>query len=271
MCTSAFIYYINPLSNDNVLASTQLANSGYPYFADSASIGIIAAYHYPAGNELRLFQIKSTGFSNIQTPVTIANFSEAASVSTSVSMSSDGKYVAFAHNANARVYVYERKPCHSSCATCSGPNDGHCLSCVVGNPEGTPRGFCQCSSNCQTCKSNSFTQCETCNQAVPEKYLLPFTSKCVACNLTDQLPYGLLCVECGPNCVDCSQTDKMQCTACLPGFYLYEDATCRPCETASGRYVDGITCKPCDDNCLTCSDFTACLSCNRLSPAYPWL
>ena len=215
-----------------------------------------------------------------------------------VSMSRDGKYVAVGHTGHSNVYVYERKPCHSSCATCSGPNSDQCTSCVIGTLSGSTCPTA-CSNNCGLCKLGSTTECISCDQSSPNKYLMSTSKQCVYCDQPGQVIRGLDCLPCGSNCDTCSSAAPNQCITCLSGYVrtgiltyiacgpnchacsqdittsctscktlynLYPDNTCGTCNTNNGQYLDSSQiCRSCISNCLRCDiislgDCQACQS-----------
>ena len=134
-------------------------------------------------NRVEFYVINNAAYSSIQSKIATVGLTIAGNAGHSVSMSKTGKHVAMSHIYDWFVYVYERKPCHSSCATCTGPNANECTSCIFGGLTGN-LGTCTytCSSNCLDCTLGSTTQCATCNQATSNKYLLPSTRTCVACD-----------------------------------------------------------------------------------------
>ena len=135
-------------------------------------------------NRVEFYVINNAAYSPIQSKINSVVLPNPGTTGHSVSMSKNGKHVAMGHSSDFYVYVYERKPCHSSCATCSGPNANQCTSCVNGVLTGNP-GTCStnpCSSNCLECALGSTTQCATCNQATNTMDLLLLTQVCVACD-----------------------------------------------------------------------------------------
>ena len=134
-------------------------------------------------NRVEFYVINNAAYSPIQSKINSVVPPNAGALGNSVSMSKNGKHVAMSHIYNSAVYVYERKPCHSSCATCSGPNANECTSCIFGGLTGNP-GTCTytCNSNCLDCALRSTTKCATCNQASSTKYFEPSTLLCVACD-----------------------------------------------------------------------------------------
>ena len=143
-------------------------------------------------------------------------------------------------------------PCHSNCATCSGPLDTECLSCSgVRYLYGS-----QCLLNCGTGKygSSSDNKCKDC------------TSPCKDCTTPDQ---PTVCTSCGINkflkagqCID----------NCLTNQYKdYDDQTCKDCHS------DCLTCfGPGNNKCSSCADpkfhdedSNQCVT-NCLSPKYAY-
>ena len=148
-------------------------------------------------------------------------------------MSKDGLNVIIASLLDTRVYVYERKPCHSSCATCSGPNANDCLTCVNGIK--TPAtenvaGTCiyTAASSCLDSKLLSSTSCATCNQQTADKYLNRTTGTCQAScdpvfSLYLDFPY---CEVCPAICKTCDGLSR--CLTCFSNQAI--NPTTKMCE-----------------------------------------
>lgn len=87
--------------------------------------------------------------------------------------------------------------CHSTCLTCTTPNnDGTCDSCIVGK-------YLNPSNRCVTCSSAFSNNCVACDQTE--------CTDCAANFYPD--PSGPQCVACSSitNCLNCT---NMGCTAC---------------------------------------------------------
>ena len=153
-----------------------------------------------------------------------------------LSMSKDGKLFAFSHSTYPSVYVYERKPCHSSCATCSGPEEYDCLTCISGVPD---FGVCydKCAIPCSLCGVGSINDCLLCDESTvpPTSYLLEQSpTTCVVCNETSQMKSGNKCIQCDVNCLTCQPLNSSYCLSCLPGFSLMSTKSCEAMVCPSG-------------------------------------
>ncbi|KAJ7245392.1 insulin-like growth factor binding protein [Mycena haematopus] len=81
----------------------------------------------------------------------------------------------------------------------------------------------------------------------------------------------LECDSCGSKCTSCkipnfssiSTVNQLQCTGCVPGFFLSNGQCVASCP--SGQFVspqDNLTCTACDSSCTTCTgSSTFCLTC----------
>ncbi|CAG9319988.1 unnamed protein product [Blepharisma stoltei] len=115
--------------------------------------------------------------------------------------------------------------CHSSCASCIGPNYDDCLLCA--NEEITINeyhGYCECQSN-QYLAQKSPIECE----------------------------------DCDPSCLTCSGPGMYSCTSCDSGLILNEDGHCS-CGFAA---LENFQCTDCSDpSCQAClSTPENCISC----------
>ena len=183
---SKSVQLIDPMPATGTILYSLLSPSSLPIYNPTAACTPEGVVIIGIGLELtrvEFYVINNAAYSPIQSKITSVVPPNAGTAGHSVSMSKNGKHVAMGHRSNLFVYVYERKPCHSSCATCSGPNANQCMSCINGVLTGNI-GTCTytCSSNCLDCALGSTTLCATCNQAAINKYLLPSTQVCVACD-----------------------------------------------------------------------------------------
>ncbi|KIL62256.1 hypothetical protein M378DRAFT_81478, partial [Amanita muscaria Koide BX008] len=193
-----------------------------------------------------------------------------------------------------------RLVCQLACVSCAD-GSGQCTQCQSGfslnnadhtkcNPpqqvtgSGTvcPDGSfsngnsCQlCDSTCQTCKGSTSNDCTLC-----ASNLYSVNGTCVTTN-TDGICTGTNliadnnkheCDSCPAKCTSCkipnfnvaSIVSQLQCTGCLPGFFLSKGQCVPKCP--DGTFVspnDDLTCTACDSSCGTCAgSSTFCLSCS---------
>ena len=170
-------------------------------------------------------------------------------------------------------------PCHSSCGTCSGPEETQCLTCKEGYLQinnlckscGDNCLVCQDEKNCKTCKDHFFPDssnqcqkcddtCQTCHGTSP--------NDCDDC-IDGYFKSNNLCRQCNPNCEQCVG-ERDHCTQCKDGRYLDEDKhvcvdcdakckTCKKqgeCETCADGYYRDTDCEKCDTKCATCDTFS---------------
>ncbi|KAF8621245.1 hypothetical protein AX15_007955 [Amanita polypyramis BW_CC] len=134
------------------------------------------------------------------------------------------------------------QPCDSSCQTCNGSTSNSCTSCAPGHY--LSNGACVSADSNGVCigsnliADNNKHECDSC------------PAKCTSCKI--------------PNFNVASTVNQLQCTGCLPGFFLSE-GQCVP-ECPGGTFVspqDNLTCTACDSSCTTCAGpSTFCLSCS---------
>lgn len=122
--------------------------------------------------------------------------------------------------------------CHTSCTSCFGPADNHCIAC----PEDHhfKEGRCLPGSKCD------------------EGYF----------SITDD---GLTtCLPCHSSCKSCTGWEAWQCTSCYEGTWLSFNRCSRYCP--SGTYQKDDECKPCTSNCVLCledmNDESICIECD---------
>ena len=98
---------------------------------------------------------------------------------------------------NEKFYILDY--CHSSCETCNGGSDNHCLSCKDGlllNGKCISEckvGYYSNITNCLKCESN----CLTCNKGKENN-----NNHCLSCNETSGFPFLFKVEELDGNCVD---------------------------------------------------------------------
>ncbi|KAJ7746496.1 TNFR/NGFR cysteine-rich region family protein [Mycena maculata] len=122
-----------------------------------------------------------------------------------------------------------------------------------------------CSSACKTCTAGTSTDCVECAAGT---YLL--NGACVSASATGVCAGSSLianndkleCDSCGAKCTSCqipnfsavSTVNQLQCTGCVPGFFLSGGACVESCP--AGTFVnpqDNLTCIGSASFCLTCS------------------
>ncbi|KAJ7676455.1 insulin-like growth factor binding protein [Mycena rosella] len=132
-------------------------------------------------------------------------------------------------------------PCSGSCQTCTAGTSNDCIECAAGTylfngacVSADANGVCAGSS---LIADNNKLECDSCG------------SKCTACKI--------------PNFSAVSTVNQLQCTGCVPGFFLSNGNCVESCP--SGTFVssqDNLTCTACDSSCTTCTgSATFCLSC----------
>ncbi|KAJ7669429.1 TNFR/NGFR cysteine-rich region family protein [Mycena polygramma] len=141
---------------------------------------------------------------------------------------------AFADGANCT-------PCSPSCQTCTAGTSNDCVQCASGTylfngacVSADANGVCAGSA---LIADNNKLECDSCG------------SKCTSCKI--------------PNFTSISTVNQLQCTGCVPGFFLSNGKCVASCP--SGTFVspqDNLTCTACDSSCTTCTgSATFCLTC----------
>ncbi|KAJ7199206.1 TNFR/NGFR cysteine-rich region family protein [Mycena pura] len=139
--------------------------------------------------------------------------------------------------------------CSSSCATCTASTANDCIECARGTflLNGTcvsadANGVCEGSS---LIADNVKLECDGCG------------AKCTSCKI--------------PNFNAASTVNQLQCTGCVPGFFLSNGTCVSSCP--SNTFVspqDNLTCTACDSSCTACTGSTTfCTTCssNQLASA----
>ncbi|KAF7348623.1 Extracellular matrix protein FRAS1 [Mycena venus] len=132
-------------------------------------------------------------------------------------------------------------PCSSSCQTCTAGTSNDCVECAAGTyllngacVSADANGVCEGSA---LIADNNKLECDSCG------------SKCTSCKI--------------PNFSSISTVNQLQCTGCVPGFFLSNGKCVQSCP--SGTFVspqDNLTCTACDSSCTTCTgSSTFCLTC----------
>lgn len=145
--------------------------------------------------------------------------------------------------------LQECSKCDPTCETCFGPGVGECLKCQPSMVylEGscilltqTTEGKCSPSAvNQAFVIDNSKRTCETC------------PSSCLDCSI--------------PNFSEVSLIEEVQCTKCMPGFFLNNGTCIINCP--ENKYADNtdLVCKDCDTSCASCKGpkGNECITCSN--------
>ncbi|CAG9324581.1 unnamed protein product [Blepharisma stoltei] len=193
---------------------------------------------------------------------------------------------------SASEYIINKSPltcasCHSSCASCSGPLNTDCYTCIdqavsISNPPDS----CSCLSNqyiitnhpltcgncywlCATCLGKARNQCLTCSsselmlsnlsgacECLPGKYMLHESP--IDCGGT-----------CDSSCSTCIGPNEDQCLTCKNSSITLNNIPGK-CFCNSSQYVisySPLICENCNSACLECSGSGAgdCISCKNSS------
>ncbi|EAR93932.2 H-type lectin domain protein (macronuclear) [Tetrahymena thermophila SB210] len=177
-------------------------------------------------------------------------------------------------------------PCHSSCYSCSGPQNTNCNSChsnqyydetnnvcLDNQPNQT---FCQqvnknsqsyqscqpCNQTCKTCSGGGINQCITCSENYPYSY----NRLCV----NDQ-QVGVFCDNVTKTCKDClisnckkCDSTLQQCLLCIDTWYLFNN-TCYNSKQDHTYCDNNNICQLCDQSkCVNCIDsLDKCTQCQN--------
>ncbi|KAK2465614.1 hypothetical protein APHAL10511_002506 [Amanita phalloides] len=158
---------------------------------------------------------------------------------------------------------------------CNPPQQTTSTGTVCPNASFSNGNSCQpCDASCQSCKGGTSNDCTLCTSQ-----LYTLNGACVSAN-SDGICTGTnliadnnkrMCDSCPAKCTSCkipnfsvaSTVSQLQCTGCLPGFFLSQ-GQCVP-QCPNGTFVssqDNLTCTACDSSCSTCTgSSTFCLSC----------
>ena len=167
--------------------------------------------------------------------------------------------------------------CDTSCATCNGPSNSSCLSCVAnfflsynfqcvqscGNnyyPDPATNTCLSCNSYCLSCSGPSNQNCLTCS---PLLYLI--NSQCLS-----SCPLGFYentinntCGICNNLCNQCSGPSALDCTTCSSLRYLYQSQCVLSCPSSTFANSTTNLCDSCNSSCFSCSgpQSSECNSC----------
>ena len=158
------------------------------------------------------------------------------------------------------------QPCFLGCSACKGPLSTECANCphrAIGTPVRAEMLFVLLATH----------------HAGLAKDLLLINARIVedsnhlvfGCSQT--CPHGTYpafinfskCWNCDPSCAQCTNSQRTQCQACNPGYFL-EGTTCKTYCVSSALYANSTTnkCETCDPTCLSCDGGSAfnCTACN---------
>ncbi|KDR81943.1 hypothetical protein GALMADRAFT_114788 [Galerina marginata CBS 339.88] len=132
--------------------------------------------------------------------------------------------------------------CSPSCRSCTGPSSSECVVCASG----------QYLFNGSCVEANADGVCEGTNGMIADNN----KNECDGC--------GAKCTSCKiPNFTGASTVNQLQCTGCLPGFFLSQGKCVETCP--SGTFVspqDNLNCIACSSSCGTCAgSANFCLTC----------
>ncbi|KAJ6608209.1 insulin-like growth factor binding protein [Mycena sp. CBHHK59/15] len=140
-------------------------------------------------------------------------------------------------------------PCSAACKTCTAGTSNDCVVCASGTY--SLNGACVSADANGVCAgsvaiaNNDKLECDSCG------------AKCTSCKI--------------PNFSSISTVNQLQCTGCVPGFFLSNGKCVDSCP--AGTFVspqDNLTCTACSSSCTTCAgSATFCLTCasNQLASA----
>ncbi|ELP90997.1 fibroblast growth factor receptor 1 precursor, putative [Entamoeba invadens IP1] len=153
------------------------------------------------------------------------------------------------------------KKCVTFCKTCQLEVAVRCTSCFEGYYLNFITGWCSpCNSSlCSICTDGKESSCVLCKENL---YLS--NGKCLKCDSTCKTCFGPNndnCNSCDNNSYlinnTCNKCYSYRCYQCynntMSGCYL-----CQP-----GYYVSAGNCKQCSSNCLECTGFITCSTCNN--------
>ncbi|CAD5126402.1 DgyrCDS14539 [Dimorphilus gyrociliatus] len=155
------------------------------------------------------------------------------------------------------------KSCPTGCKTCSLIGDNvECTSCL-------PSYGLKKNGLCESCNVDKCHNCET----TPGEDSLVCTSCAEAFCLNSEE-----CGKCPINCLECSHTNRYECTKCMAGYAKTQDGTCIPCPSnckiCTANSNREIRCVKCVSNkyslqtktgqCIVCSEatFSHCATCS---------
>lgn len=119
-----------------------------------------------------------------------------------------------------------------------------------------------CNTNCSACKTRT-GKCTKCFNDSDKKIL--FNGECLSScpNFTVLNPNLNICIDCNPNCLTCSLSNKDKCLTCKAGDYMTDIFSCeKDCPNGYYKNTTKMTCSPCTSPCIKCSNENICTDCN---------
>ncbi|KCV67983.1 hypothetical protein H696_05445 [Fonticula alba] len=179
------------------------------------------------------------------------------------------------------------RPCHSTCAQCTGPLASQCTACVDplaelasgqdpacrsvcpdAGSQPAALAACPCSaSGCLSCQSTGPYVCARCIVG----YLMTADGQCIRQGQCPPLTYADMlarsCYPCGVFCSSCHPGRPEYCLTCSSrdGFLPLPGGYCSRTCPEVGYFVDNLDrgrCKACPANCWTCARSTGCDMCH---------
>ena len=146
--------------------------------------------------------------------------------------------------------------CSENCERCN-VSDFKCILCE--DHETQPiDGVCPCKSNQYLDDLGKCLSCSLyCNNCVNETY-------CESCVMGYFLTENKTCIECNPDCLNCSSPSPDQCLSCKDTSITLSSAP-SACTCKSDQYTkskDPLICSNCQTNCLTCNS-SHCFKCEK--------
>lgn len=127
----------------------------------------------------------------------------------------------------------------------------------------------KCSNNCKTCNSTLCLSCYTNIAWISQIYLQNSTGLCVNECIEGQYLSGGTCYSCNTNCQTClvyganyTNGSGSFCLSCPTSNYLMNNICYAACP--NGYFHSENICSLCMSNCLTCSSFITCSSCQTV-------
>ena len=171
--------------------------------------------------------------------------------------------------------------CNYVCQTCAAAST--CLTCKSGLNRiyNSATSSCDCQSgyilnvssnlclgcqySCQVCVTNYTNQCSSCNASYYRT--LNTTTKQCSCNIGYYDNNAALCLACSYTCYTCS-VSSTNCTACTTGSNRNLNSVAGTCSCAQHYYdtivifAPNVACAACSYFCSSCTNSSACLTCN---------
>uniref|UniRef100_A0A8C4R3X1 EGF-like domain-containing protein n=1 Tax=Eptatretus burgeri TaxID=7764 RepID=A0A8C4R3X1_EPTBU len=167
----------------------------------------------------------------------------------------------------------------SSCTECSFLNsllEGRCYAiCPFGHFEGTGAndGHCvPCHTSCASCSGPGVTNCEACPPHFPRLFQGQCLTECPQGMFYST--HSADCQDCHISCWTCTGTKATKCSVCRAGLRKNADGLCsaepNPCPNGQFEETETGLCHPCHSVCASCDGDTAqnCLSCGNESVLY---